>query len=124
MFPYRTSSRTRLVATTQFQSLELHLQLTYVQCSTRTKQTRLAGTDPLAVNTGLPTDYSSYLVPNGVCHFTDEFVISKDGLPPTSRGALKRTQCYNHGKLLNPTFSMTNLDLGRLFLLFSRSPIL
>ncbi|KAK9031085.1 hypothetical protein V6N11_032478 [Hibiscus sabdariffa] len=38
-------------------------------------------------------DYSSYLVPDGVCHFnTDEFVISQDGLPPTSHDALKRTQ--------------------------------
>ncbi|XP_039065042.1 uncharacterized protein LOC120210352 isoform X2 [Hibiscus syriacus] len=45
------------------------------------------------VTTGLPTGSSSYLVPNGVCQFnTGEFQIIQDGLLPTSRDALKRTQ--------------------------------
>ncbi|GMJ08478.1 hypothetical protein HRI_004517000 [Hibiscus trionum] len=45
------------------------------------------------VTTGLDTDSSPYLGSNGVCQFnTDEFQISQDGLPPTSRDDLKRTQ--------------------------------
>ncbi|KAK8572008.1 hypothetical protein V6N12_028072 [Hibiscus sabdariffa] len=46
------------------------------------------------------------------------------GLPPTSQDALKRTQGYSLGKLLNPTFAITNLDLGHLFVPFPRSSIL
>ncbi|KAK8992520.1 hypothetical protein V6N11_048599 [Hibiscus sabdariffa] len=45
------------------------------------------------VNTGLDTDSSPNLGSNVVCQFnTDEFQISQDGLPPTSRDALKSTQ--------------------------------
>ncbi|KAE8720008.1 Galactose oxidase/kelch repeat superfamily protein [Hibiscus syriacus] len=65
---------------------------------------------------------SSYLVPNGVCQFnTGEFQIIQDGLLPTSRDALKRTQGYTLGKFLNPTLAITNTDLGHLFVTFARS---
>ncbi|PPD69428.1 hypothetical protein GOBAR_DD33695 [Gossypium barbadense] len=65
------------------------------------------------VATGLPTDSSSYLRKYEVCQFnTDEFQISQDGLPPASRDAMRKTQGYNLGKLPNPTFAITNPDLG------------
>ncbi|KAB2060816.1 hypothetical protein ERO13_A10G041700v2 [Gossypium hirsutum] len=65
------------------------------------------------VATGLPTDSSSYLRKYEVCQFnTDEFQISQDGLPPASRDAMQKTQGYNLGKLPNPTFAITNPDLG------------
>ncbi|GMI77759.1 hypothetical protein HRI_001445200 [Hibiscus trionum] len=54
------------------------------------------------VTTGLDTDSSPYLGSNEVCQFnTDEFRISQDGLPPTSRDALKRTQGFNLGPLFS-----------------------
>ncbi|KAK8510424.1 hypothetical protein V6N12_011789 [Hibiscus sabdariffa] len=76
------------------------------------------------VATGLPKDSLPYLVSNGVSQFnTYEFQINKDDLPPTTRDDLKRTQDYDIGKLLNPTFSITNPDhLYPLFVPFS-SPV-
>ncbi|XP_021294872.1 uncharacterized protein LOC110424595 isoform X3 [Herrania umbratica] len=48
------------------------------------------------VATGFPTDSSSYLGTNGGCQFnTDEFRISRDGLPPSSGDALLNVQGYN-----------------------------
>ncbi|KAA3479070.1 Zinc finger 19 [Gossypium australe] len=55
------------------------------------------------VATGLPTDSSSFL---------RKYEVSQDGLPPASRDAMQKTQGYNLGKLPNPTFAITNPDLG------------
>ncbi|XP_039009131.1 uncharacterized protein LOC120137463 isoform X2 [Hibiscus syriacus] len=66
------------------------------------------------VTTGLASDSWSFIGSNGIYQFdTDEF--------QTSRDALKRTQGYTLGKLLNPTLAITNPDLGRLFVTFARS---
>ncbi|EOY27683.1 Uncharacterized protein TCM_029470 isoform 2 [Theobroma cacao] len=48
------------------------------------------------VAAGFPIDSSLYLGTNGVCQFnTDEFRISRDGLPPSSGDALQNVQGYN-----------------------------
>ncbi|XVF87156.1 hypothetical protein PTKIN_Ptkin18bG0096300 [Pterospermum kingtungense] len=65
------------------------------------------------VASGFPIDSSLYLGSNGVCQFnTDGFQSFRDGLPPLSGDALQNIQGDNLGKLPNPTFSVTNPDLG------------
>lgn len=65
------------------------------------------------VAAGFPIDSSLYLGTNGVCQFnTDEFRISRDGLPPSSGDALQNVQGYNFSKLPNHTFAITNPDHG------------
>lgn len=65
------------------------------------------------VATGFPVDSSLYLGSNGVRQFNnDESQISQANLLPSSGDDLQSTQGYNLGKIPNPTFSITNLDLG------------
>ncbi|XWS15974.1 hypothetical protein CRYUN_Cryun34aG0047600 [Craigia yunnanensis] len=65
------------------------------------------------VASGFPIDSLLYLGSNRVCQFNiDEFQISQDGLPPSSGDALQDVYGYNLGKLPNPTFAITNHDLG------------
>ncbi|KAK8989457.1 hypothetical protein V6N11_063882 [Hibiscus sabdariffa] len=63
------------------------------------------------VNTGLDTDSSPNLGSNVVCQFnTDEFQISQDGLPPTSRDALKSTQGFYLEKVGQSRRSFPTVD--------------
>ncbi|OMO65692.1 hypothetical protein COLO4_31059 [Corchorus olitorius] len=63
------------------------------------------------VATGFPIDSSLYAGgSHGICQFnTDQFQISRDGLPPPPGDALQNFQGYNLGKLRNH-FSITNPD--------------